>query len=161
MWKNKHVIVAMLVAPILALMAWFAIDYFIAERPHAAKPGADYTLVARSNCRRASGSCDLFNGDFKLTISASPAESAALTLVLASHFPLVAATIGMAPGPGKESLPVMLSPVGADGKTWSVQISRPAAAEAAMQIVVVAGQSRYFAEVPAVFLVAEAPASTR
>lgn len=161
MWKNKHVIVAMLVAPILAIMAWYAIDYFIGERPHAAKPGADYTLVARSNCRRASGSCDLVNGDFKLTISASPAGSAALTLALSSHFPLVAATIGIAPGPGKESLPVMLSPVGGDGKTWSVQISRPAAAEAAMQIVVIAGQSRYFAEVPTIFLIADAPASSR
>lgn len=161
MWKNTHVIVAMLVAPILAIIAYFAIDYFIAERPHAARPGADYTLVARSNCRRASGSCDLVNGDFKLTISASPAAASALTLSLASHFPLVAATIGIAPGPGKESVPVMLSPEGGDKKNWSAQINWPAAPEAAMQIVVVAGQSRYFAEVPVVFLVAEAPTSSR
>ena len=51
MWKNKHVVVAMLVAPILAILAWFAVDSMVAERAHSAKPGASYKLVAKSNCR--------------------------------------------------------------------------------------------------------------
>jgi hypothetical protein len=31
MWTNKHVIIAMLVAPVLAIMAWFAVDYLVAR----------------------------------------------------------------------------------------------------------------------------------
>jgi hypothetical protein len=31
MFTNKHVIIAMLVAPLLAIMAWFAVDYFIGK----------------------------------------------------------------------------------------------------------------------------------
>lgn len=161
MWKNKHVIVALLVTPVLAIIAYFAVDYFVAEQPHAAKPGADYSLVARSNCRRASGSCDLFNGEFKLTISASPAGSTGMTLSVLSKFPLIAGTIGIAPGPGEVSEPVMLAPVAGDLQNWSAQIGRPQTEQAALQIVVVAGQSQYFAEVPTIFLVAEAPASSR
>lgn len=161
MWKNKHVIVALLVAPILALIAYFAVDYFVAEQPHAAKPGVDYSLVARSNCRRASGACDLVNGDFKLTISASPAGSTALTLSVLSKFPLVAASIGIAPEPGEESEPIMLALVDGDHHSWSVQIPRPPTEQATLQIAVLAGQSRYLAEVPTIFLVAEAPAQSR
>ena len=71
MFSNKHVLVAMLVAPVLAIMAWFAVDYFVAERPHAAEEGATYTLLAKSNCRYASGKCDLENADFELTIRPS------------------------------------------------------------------------------------------
>jgi NADH:ubiquinone oxidoreductase subunit 3 (subunit A) len=61
MFKNWHVIIAMIVAPILAVLAWFAVDYFVAERPHAAKEGAAYSLIAKSNCRYDSGQCDLEN----------------------------------------------------------------------------------------------------
>jgi len=161
MWKNKHVIVAMLVAPILALIAYFSIDYFISERPHAAKPGTDYTLVARSNCRRASGSCDLINGEFELSLSASPGDSGALTLLLSSRFPLAGATIGIAPEAGAQSLPLTLSPSGADRTSWSTQVTKPDVEVAALQIAVVAQQSRYFAEVPAIFLIAETPTTVR
>jgi len=72
MFTNKHVIIAMLVAPVLAIMAWFAVDYFIGERPHAAKEGAAYTLIAKSNCRYDSGQCDLENSDFKLNLRPTP-----------------------------------------------------------------------------------------
>ena len=161
MWKNKHVIVALLVAPILAIIAYFAVDYFVAERPHAAKPGADYSLVARSNCRRAGGSCDLFNGEFKVTVSALPVGSTAVTLSVLSKFPLIAATIGIAPGPGEASSPIRLAPDDDDHHSWTTQISWPPTEQATLQIAVVAGQSRYFAEVPTIFLLAEAPAKSR
>ena len=37
--KNKHVVTATLVAPLLALMAYFAIDFFVGEPPQAAREG--------------------------------------------------------------------------------------------------------------------------
>src|SRR5210317_2361133 len=95
MFKNKHVIVAMLVAPILSIMAWFAVDYFVGERPHAAKEGAAYTLIAKSNCRYDSGQCDLENSDFKLSIRPTSVTPASLQLEMTSAFPLQSAMLGL------------------------------------------------------------------
>lgn len=68
MWKNKHVVIALLVAPVLAIIAWFAVDRMVAEEPQAARPGGAYELVAKPNCRYASGSCELVNNDFRLEL---------------------------------------------------------------------------------------------
>ena len=67
--KNKHVLVAALVAPLLALMAWFAIDLMTGEEPHAAIEGQSYALVELPNCRYDSGRCGLKNNEFRLDIS--------------------------------------------------------------------------------------------
>jgi len=69
MWKNKHVIAALLVAPILALISYFAVDHMVSEKPHAAKAGAEYVLVEKPNCRYQSGRCQLKNGDFEVTLT--------------------------------------------------------------------------------------------
>ncbi|GAL14113.1 hypothetical protein JCM19233_5125 [Vibrio astriarenae] len=37
MFKNKHFIVALIVAPILAIIAYFGIDIASVKKPHAAK----------------------------------------------------------------------------------------------------------------------------
>ena len=80
MWKNKHVILAMLIAPVLAIIAWFSVDYFVAERPHEARPGASYPLVAKPNCRRLSERCDLVNEDFRLGMNITYADYGDATL---------------------------------------------------------------------------------
>ena len=67
--KNRHVLVASLVAPLLALLAWFAIDFFTSETPHAAVEGQSYALVEKPNCRYDSGLCGLKNNDFELELS--------------------------------------------------------------------------------------------
>ncbi len=36
---NKHVVIAMLVAPVLAVIAYFAVDASVSEAPKAAQPG--------------------------------------------------------------------------------------------------------------------------
>ena len=154
-WKNKHVVVAMLVAPVLAIIAWFAVDYVVSEKPHAARPDTDYPLMARSNCRYESGACDLVNGEFKLRIQAPGGNVAPLVLDITSEFPLSAATIGIAAGAGGDSMPVAFTSATDDPTHWSGQIEGPAAAESVLQLVVTAGESRYFAEVPTTFLQTE------
>lgn len=52
---NKHVVIAMLVAPVLAVIAYFAVDASVSEPPKAAQPGQSYPLAVRSNCRYTSG----------------------------------------------------------------------------------------------------------
>lgn len=88
-FTNKHVIIAMIVAPILAVMTYIAVDRHVRPDPVAAKPGDSYELVARSNCRYESGKCTLYNGDFKIELNvADAANQTDLTLDLNSEFPL-------------------------------------------------------------------------
>jgi len=155
MWKNWHVVAALLVAPVLAILAWFAVDRFVAERPHVAKPGQDYSLVAKSNCRWPSGACDLINESFRLTLMPAALDATALRLRIESRFPLSAATVGLAPAAGVSSDPVAFSPAGDDATVWSGTLPAPRGEGAVLQIVVSADGSRYFAEVPVVFLSAE------
>jgi len=68
-FKNKHVITAMIVAPILAIVSYYAVDLMVKEQPKAAVEGQAYKLIAKSNCRYSSGACDLVNGDFKSTVT--------------------------------------------------------------------------------------------
>lgn len=151
MFKNKHVVVAMLVAPILSILAWFAVDYFVSERPHAAKPGTAYLLIAKSNCRYDSGQCDLANGDFKITVRPTDLTTAGTTLELASKFPLQNATIGVVED-GNERQPLKMTAADAGATRWSTTTDRPVRTDATLRIAVIAQDATYYAEVPAVFL---------
>jgi hypothetical protein len=68
-YSNKHVIVALIVAPILSVIAWLAVDAYVGEQPQSAQAGQSYPLVAESNCRYASGRCTMSNEDFSLSIT--------------------------------------------------------------------------------------------
>lgn len=151
MFTNKHVVVAMLVAPVLAIMAWFAIDYFLAERPHAAKPGDSYKLVAKSNCRYASGECDLANGDFELNLKPTAISSTALTLSMHSRFPLRRATIGFI-NSSPQALPSDMASQDNQALRWTATMAIPEDDASMLGLVVSSQGSDYFAEVPTSFL---------
>ncbi len=150
MFTNKHVVVAMLVAPVLAILAWFAVDSLVAEKPHAAQAGASYALAARSNCRYDSGQCDLVNGDFKVTLRPTAVSDSEVGLELLSKHSLQRATIGLASGQIEEASSMTATD---DRATrWVVSITRPDRDEATIRVAVVAAGSTYYAEVPVVFL---------
>ena len=151
MFKNKHLIVAMLVAPVLAIMAWFAVDFFVAERPHAAKPGQTYTLIAKSNCRYASGQCDLENSDFKLTIRPGMLAASSVALTLTSSHSLQSAAMGIVAGDSAEP-PAQLTRTKDDGKEWQGLLPQPGSATAQIRVAVTAQGATWYAEVPTVFL---------
>ena len=69
---NKHFVTALIIAPILAVLAWFAVDKWVSPKPFAAKGGAAYPLAVKPNCRYASGKCGLENGDIKILLSKQP-----------------------------------------------------------------------------------------
>ena len=151
MFKNKHLIIAMLVAPMLAIMAWFAVDYFVAERPHVAKEGAAYTLIAKSNCRYDSGQCDLENSDFKLSLRPMSVTSGSVQLEMTSAFALQSATLGLV----DDGAPAPPSPMAAttdEALHWTTRIDRPAGESSTIRVAVTADGATYYAEVPTVFL---------
>jgi len=66
---NKHFVIALLVAPVLAILSWFAADQIARPEAIAAQAGQQFPLRAKSNCRYKSSQCDLVNGDVKFTIN--------------------------------------------------------------------------------------------
>ncbi len=151
MFKNKHVVIAMLVAPVLAIMAWFAVDYFVGERPHAAKPGAAYTLIAKSNCRYASGQCDLENADFKLSIRPEMVAASSIALTMEASHELQSAAIGLVEGSGAQQ-PAPMTQTNNAGTEWQGLIPGPGAEDATIRVAVTANDATWYAEVPIVFL---------
>ena len=149
MFTNKHVVVAMLVAPVLAIMAWFAVDHFIGEKPHAAKPGEAYSLLARSNCRYDSGQCDLVNGDFELTIRPTDMAASSISIELVSKHALQRATIGLA---NTGESPSTMAATNATAMHWTAAIAQPVADDSTLRVAVIAEGATYYAEVPVVFL---------
>jgi hypothetical protein len=151
MFTNKHVIVAMLVAPVLAIMAWFSVDYFIGERPHAAKEGAAYSLIAKSNCRYDSGQCDLENADLKLSIRPTSVTSGSIQLEMTSAFPLQSATLGLV-NAGTAALPSPMAATNDDALHWTARIDRPQGDASTIRVAVTADGATWYAEIPTVFL---------
>jgi hypothetical protein len=161
MWKNKHVVTAMIVAPILAVLAWFAVGAMVGEQADVAEPGAAYPLVARSNCRWASGECELANNELQMTILPLELGAQYTRLSLDSDFPLTQATFALLSG-GKEVVASAEHDTSPDAPVqMTVTIPAFADPEATLRVAVTVKESLYFAEVPVVFMRPEAPRFTR
>ena len=151
LFTNKHVVVAMLVAPVLGILAWFSVDYFIGERPHAAKDGASYALVARPNCRRLSDGCELVNEDFQLTLAVTSFDATGAVLDLISVFPLSQVGIGVANAGVEAGPPTALELADAEGKRWRGRVDGSLDADTQLRVVAFADDSSFYAEIPVTF----------
>lgn len=154
MWKNKHVIIALLVAPVLSILAWYAVGNLFGEKPEAAEEGKSYKLVARSNCRYASGSCDLHNADLQLTIEPEMLAASSLALSMTSSHPLQSAILGLVDD-GEEHPPTTLTATGGEGTEWQGLLPRPRNADAIIRVAVSAQGSTWFVEIPTTWIEAE------
>lgn len=151
MWKNKHVVVALLVAPILSILAWYAVGNLVGEKPTSAEPGKVYKLVGRSNCRYASGSCDLHNADFQLTLTTEMLAASSVALTMTSSHELQSAALGLAEGDSAPE-PAPMTRTGDDGTHWQGLLPRPTLPDATIRVAVTAQGATWYAEVPVVFL---------
>ena len=151
MWKNKHIVVALIVAPILSILAWFAVGQIAGEKPKPAEAGNTYKLVARSNCRYASGSCNLPNADFELTLEPGMLTASSVALTMSASHALQSAALGLIE-PGLASQPSPMTRADDDGTQWQGLLPRPASAAAMIRIAVTAQDATWYAEVPVVFL---------
>jgi hypothetical protein len=161
MWKNKHVVIAMIVAPILAILAWVGVGQIVGEKAHVAEPGAAYPLVARSNCRWESGECELHNNDLEMTILPLELGAQYTKLSLDSEFPLAQATFALLSN-GSEVVANAEYDSSPDAPAQMI-VTIPAFAdpEATLRVAVTVRESLYFAEVPVIFMRPEGPRFTR
>ena len=149
-FKNKHVITAMIVAPLLAIISYYSVDYLVKEKPGKPVAGQSYKLIAKSNCRFSSGVCNLENGNFKssVTVTASDGKQ---TLVLKTNNSIQQAVIGFVTSDGQESGPFEMLASNSSGTQWVAEFSVPANADTTMRLVLSASDAHYFSETSMAF----------
>ena len=150
MFTNKHVIIAMIVAPILSILAWFAVGNLTGEQPTPAQPGQSYPLVEKSNCRYASGSCDLENEDFQIRLSVQDVPSGE-QLVLSSSHPLEGVVVSVAE-PGSGAAPSGMRATDGQGLEWRIALGTMLSGKERIRLVARSAGSSYFGEASITFM---------
>ena len=152
MFKNKHIITALIVTPLLAIAAYFATDYLVSERPQPAQVGGQYPLAALPNCRYASGQCGLQNGNFKIVVQGTADDSGMLALQLRSKFALDEAFVSVVSGPSEAAGPVAMQADAGDGTLWQLTLPVVDPQRQYLRVVVTAAGAVYYAETAMPFL---------
>lgn len=122
MFKNKHVIAALLIAPILSIISYFAVDSMVSEKPRQAESGQAYPLAEKPNCRYESGLCGLKNGDFQVELTAEPAGKGKLRLRLSSAHPLDNAGVAIVSGNEEQRTPVAMTSNTQSATEWIAMV---------------------------------------
>ena len=151
---NKHFIIALIVAPILAVIAYFAVDYSVSEKPRQAVPGTHYPLVAKSNCRYQSGQCTFENGDISIEVSTEVISAKVVNIHINSTIPVDGASIGFTydtqteekESGDKASKPLQLSSSSADRREWLISLDSEIMDASAVRLVASINKSLYYGE---------------
>ena len=153
MFTNKHVIIALIVAPILAVIAYLATDALVGEKAHKAQAGQSYSLVALPNCRYPSGHCTLKNNEFKLEITAEPIAEDAFRIQLSSAHPLQGVKLALAQEQADQNTPTPSAMTATDssGQQWAITLSHSASPNR-LQVVAAAADALYFGETELAFM---------
>jgi len=146
MWKNKHILIAVLVTPVLGLMGYFAVSTLVGEKPHAAEEGQSYLLVEKPNCRYNSGMCGLKNGDFELDLSFEWRGDDRMFLMLNSEHSLDGILVAMADPANDKGVPIKMLPVGDGGLSWALELPRPDPERHRLRLAASAGKVLYFGD---------------
>lgn len=156
---NKHVIAAMVVTPILAVLGYLATDMLVKEQPHVAQAGQNYPLVAQSNCRYTSGRCDLENNQFKASLSVDESANQQSLLLTAEHaleqvnvgFNLVPTESSAEQTRGAESIPQKMVWNGTQNR-WELPLPQGVTSDSLLMIVIQANGVNYFADTQMAFM---------
>ncbi len=153
--KNKHLILAMFVAPTLAIIAYFSVDYMVSEKPQVAQQGSTYKLAAKSNCRYQSGVCTLKNGDIEVHIRAQRIDAAKVRLTMHSELPVKQAIISYVID-GFESepvqMPVLIDPVSAETNDRHIILQLDDPEKDMLRLALNISDVMYYAETTAIFI---------
>ena len=155
-FKSKHVVIATLMAPVLALIAYFGINALLGETPHAAEAGRSYQLIEKPNCRYSSGICGLKNSEFELTLNFAWRDDGRMLLKLQSEHPLDGVLVALVVNEDTEKRPAEMRPESNDGLLWSLILARPDPERDRLHLAASANGVLYFGDVAMKFTLGEA-----
>ena len=147
---NKHFLVALIVAPILAILSYFAVDYTVSEKPHKAVKGESYPLIAKSNCRYESGKCTFENGEINISLSSEATGSNTVSIKLVSDLPLQGVKIGLSTSEGTFPPQDMLKTKD-DNKEWLTEVKNNNIENARLQLALSVNDTFYYGETETTF----------
>jgi len=148
--KNKHLILAMFIAPVLAIIAYFAVDYMVSEEPQVALQGKSYKLVASSNCRYESGACTLTNGDIEIKLRVDEPSNEQAVLKIYSELAIQNIIISMLDE--KVTEPLFLNPEKVDKNNWQVKFEIDSPENKKLRFGFNIADSLYYVETTAIFM---------
>lgn len=148
--KNKHIVLATVIAPVLAIIAYLATDYVVSEPPQRAQQGQTYKLAASSNCRYQSGMCTLKNGDVEVHLQAERLDEKSVKLTLNSTLDLQKPLVSIATGENA-SPPIAMQQLD-EGDGWQLQVDVNQPELSTVRLALGVAGSTYYAETPAVFI---------
>ena len=150
--RNKHVIIAMLVSPVLAVISYFAVDHMVAETPHAAQAGNSYQLIEKSNWRYHSGACDLQTGEFSLRLTGKNLADGKVEITLLSDFELTGVLQALVDQDGNESSPFNMIANDTQGKEWRAEVWVNDSESERMYLAISAKDALYYADASLTFI---------
>ncbi len=142
---------ALIIAPLLAIGTYFAVDAFLSETPQSALSGKNYQLVEKPNCRYSSGQCELKNGNFELTLTGEKAKDQNTLVKLHSIHPLDGVKIAY--GQSDNSLaPSDMKMTNKNGLEWELELSTDMEEGKRLFIVASANEALYFGDASIAFI---------
>jgi len=144
MFKNKHITIAMVVAPLLAIASYFATDYIVSDLPVSATQGESYALVARSNCRYQSGQCTFRNGDLEVKLQLAENKQGQRVLRVQSSHPLTGAQVALVNAKDQDSNPTSLTMDDKKGKNWTAPIQGSLEDKAELRIAMLSDNTTFY-----------------
>ena len=150
LFTNKHVIIALIVGPILAILAWLAVGQIAGEKAAVAEPGQSYPLVEKSDCRYESGHCKMENEDFKLVLTLEQ-RGTERVLALKSVHALEGVVVSVADELG-ETTPSAMRPGGGGNLEWLLVLDEVPAPGQRLHLVASSGGTQYFGDASTAFI---------
>jgi hypothetical protein len=149
--KNKHTIIAVIMAPVLAIVTYFGIGWLFGEKPQMAQEGQSYPMVEKPNCRYQSGRCGLKNADFELELTVSQRSEDGLELHLESAHALDGVMIALARGGEDKPRPHAMRQADSEGMVWTTDVRVPDIEADRLQLVAAVGHMYWFGDVSTKF----------
>lgn len=140
----------MVVAPILAIMSYFATDFLVSEKPHIAKDGAIYKMRLASNCRWESGKCTLDNEDINIDIIGQWTNQM-LIINVSSNILLNNIKVSFNANDEKQTTPKDMKINKNDNSKWNISLSQKNKSNM-LNFAFVVNRSIFLAQVPTVFI---------
>ena len=155
MFKSKHLIVAMLVTPVLSILAYIGTDMALSEKPHAAKKGEAYKLLSKSNCRYTSGLCDMQNGEFKIQFRSESVTDEQLYLSLTSKLPLQGIKLSLVEDLEATGTPVSMEQIDDSNLNWKINLPAPTSEDNWLRVAAQASDTLYYGDTQTIFVTYE------